>query len=145
MLFSQVCNRSQKSIIVSLEVSSNVFNKLALDIVHSEDPASWKFQNYIGWWGPPYAKDLQDMKTRIKYYKSFISSFCEPFRTAGLKLGDDDSIPIYPGQQWSPDMPWDNRGGRVTLAGDAAHSMVPRKSRPPHGHELFREVAFPLV
>lgn len=67
------------------------------------------------------------MKTRVKYYKSFISSFCEPFRTAGLKLGDDDSIPIYPGQQWSPDMPWDNRGGRVTLAGDAAHSMVPRK------------------
>lgn len=67
------------------------------------------------------------MKTRVKYYKSFVSSFCEPFRTAGLKLGDDDSIPIYPGQQWSPDMPWDNHGGRVTLAGDAAHSMVPRK------------------
>lgn len=67
------------------------------------------------------------MKKRVQYYKSFISSFCEPFRTAGLKLGDNDSIPIYPGQQWSPDMPWDNYGGRVTLAGDAAHSMVPRK------------------
>lgn len=67
------------------------------------------------------------MKTRVKYYKSFVSSFCEPFHTAGLKLSDEDSIPIYPGQQWSPDMPWDNRGGRVTLAGDAAHSMVPRK------------------
>ncbi|KAI7789076.1 monooxygenase [Diaporthe eres] len=101
----------------------------ALDIEDSDDPTSWKFQNYIGWWGPPYAKDLQDMKTRVRYYKSFISSFCEPFRTAGLKLGDDDSIPIYPGQQWSPDMPWDNRGGRVTLAGDAAHSMVPQRGQ----------------
>lgn len=99
----------------------------ALDIADSENPATWKFQNYIGWWGPPYAQDLQDMKKRVQYYKSFISSFCEPFRTAGLKLGDNDSIPIYPGQQWSPDMPWDNYGGRVTLAGDAAHSMVPRK------------------
>jgi 2-polyprenyl-6-methoxyphenol hydroxylase-like FAD-dependent oxidoreductase len=102
--------------------------KLALDITDPQDPTSWKFQNYIGWWGPPYARDLEEMKMRVKYYKSFISSFCEPFRTAGLKLGDNDSIPIYPGQQWSPYMPWDNRGGRVTLAGDAAHSMVPRKS-----------------
>ncbi|KAL1861556.1 hypothetical protein Daus18300_008819 [Diaporthe australafricana] len=26
-------------------------------------------------------------------------------------------------------MPWDNRGGRVTLAGDAAHSMVPQRGQ----------------
>ncbi|KAK2614016.1 hypothetical protein N8I77_000877 [Diaporthe amygdali] len=101
----------------------------ALDIADPEDATSWKFQNYIGWWGPPYAKDLQDMKTRVKYYKSFISSFCEPFRTAGLKLGDEVTIPVYPGQQWAPNMPWDNRGGRVTLAGDAAHSMVPQRGQ----------------
>ncbi|KAG6366682.1 hypothetical protein INS49_000861 [Diaporthe citri] len=72
---------------------------------------------------------LADMKTHVKYYKSFVSSFCEPFRTAGLKIEDDGSIPIYPGQQWSPDMPWDSRGGCVTLAGDAAHSMVPQRGQ----------------
>lgn len=115
---------------------------IALDIADPEDPTSWKFQNYIGWWGPPYATDLKDMKTRVKYYKSFISSFCEPFRTAGLKLADNDSIPIYPGQQWSPDMPWDNSDGRVTLAGDAAHSMVPRKLAYLSVTELFWEKGF---
>lgn len=119
---------SREPLACSLKLVFNTVLKLALDIADPKDPTSWKFQNYIGWWGPPYAKDLQDMKTRVKYYKSFISSFCEPFRTAGLKLGDNDSIPIYPGQQWSPYMPWDNYNGRVTLAGDAAHSMVPRKS-----------------
>ena len=51
---------------------------------------------------------------------------CEPFRTAGLKLGEGEVVPVYAGQQWAPDMAWDNHEGKVTLAGDAAHSMVPR-------------------
>lgn len=128
MPFLQVCALYKRAKTSPLNMLPNMTHATALDIADSQEPTSWKFQNYIGWWGPPYAKDLQDMKTRVKFYRSFISSFCEPFRTAGLKLGDDDSIPIYPGQQWSPDMPWDNHGGRVTLAGDAAHSMVPRTS-----------------
>lgn len=52
---------------------------------------------------------------------------CEPFRTAALALSEDEVLPLDPSQQWSP-IDWDNRHGTVTLAGDAAHSMLPRES-----------------
>ncbi|KAK4553131.1 hypothetical protein LTR86_009858 [Recurvomyces mirabilis] len=101
----------------------------ALDISDPTDPTTWKFQNYIGWWGPPYAKDLQDPSIRMDFYRSFVSPFCEPFRTGALKLLDGELVPIYPGQQWAPTMAWDNHGGKVTLAGDAAHSMLPQRGQ----------------
>lgn len=61
-----------------------------------------------------------------------MSQFCEPFRTAFLALSDDalEQVPVFPGAQWAPTMKWDNHGGKLTLAGDSAHSMLPRmKSR----------------
>jgi len=72
---------------------------IALDIVDPHDPTTWKFQNYIGWRGPPYVQDLQDPKIRMDFFKSWVSSLCEPFRTAYLKLADDEAVPVYPWQQ----------------------------------------------
>ena len=51
---------------------------------------------------------------------------CEPFRTAGVALPEDEILPIDQSQQWAP-IEWDNQRGTVTLAGDAAHSMLPRE------------------
>lgn len=51
---------------------------------------------------------------------------CEPFRTASVALPEDEILPIDQSQQWAP-IEWDNRHGTVTLAGDAAHSMLPRE------------------
>ena len=44
-------------------------------------------------------------------------------------MADDTVLPIYGGSQWSPTMEWDNRSGRVTVAGDAAHSMLPHRGQ----------------
>ena len=52
--------------------------------------------------------------------------FCEPFQTASLAIDDKVILPLDQGSQWKP-IWWDNLGGKVTLAGDAAHSMLPRK------------------
>lgn len=100
-----------------------------LTVVDASDkdcPENWYFQTYFAWWGPPYAEDLQDPRERLRYYKERASKLCEPFCSAALALGDDEVVPVDAGQQWAP-FQWDNRGGRATLAGDAAHSMLPRK------------------
>lgn len=62
---------------------------------------------------------LQDLKKRGE-------TFSEPFRSffRGIPCGTKSwhSRLSY----WKP-VPWDNRGGLVTLAGDAAHPMTFRK------------------
>ncbi len=61
---------------------------------------------------------LADSQERLRYYRERASKLCEPYRTAALALTDNELLPVDREQQWSP-FPWDNRGGKVTLAGDA--------------------------
>ncbi|ETS87347.1 hypothetical protein PFICI_01175 [Pestalotiopsis fici W106-1] len=121
----------------------------ALD-TSSPDPSDWKFQNYTSWWGSPSAHELRDPKVRLDFYRDHMSKFCEPFRSAALggvvsdmtngseaageageTVESEVVLPIYAGQQWSPLTPrtWDNHNGRATLAGDAAHSMLPDRGQ----------------
>jgi hypothetical protein len=100
--------------------------KPALDCSNLEKPEEWKFQIQHCWWGPPYLNDLKDAKTRLEFYKSRCSKMCEPFRTAGIALSENEILPIDQSQQWAP-IEWDNRRGTVTLVGDSAHSMLPRE------------------
>jgi len=54
--------------------------------------------------------------------------FNEPFHSA-VQWMSEDSSPVFMRQlQYWPTVPWDNRGGRVTLAGDAAHCLLPSRS-----------------
>jgi 2-polyprenyl-6-methoxyphenol hydroxylase-like FAD-dependent oxidoreductase len=100
-----------------------------LDAPDENDTDTWRFQKFVQWWGPPTTADLKDPALRLKFLKERLAQLPDPFKTAWLALGDDEIIPIYPGQQWAPTMHWNNRGGRVTIAGDAAHSMLPSKPR----------------
>ncbi|KUL86963.1 hypothetical protein ZTR_05766 [Talaromyces verruculosus] len=100
----------------------------ALDCSNREKPEEWKFQIQHCWWGPPYLDDLKDPKTRLEFYKTRCSKMCEPFRTAGVALPEDEILPIDQSQQWAP-IEWDNQRGTVTLAGDAAHSMLPHRGQ----------------
>ncbi|CRG89130.1 hypothetical protein PISL3812_06166 [Talaromyces islandicus] len=105
-----------------------IFLLAALDCSNLENPEEWKFQIQHSWWGAPRINELEDPKKRIEFLKDRCSKLCEPFRTAALALSDDIVLSIDQSRQWAP-IKWDNRGGRVTLAGDAAHSMLPHRGQ----------------
>jgi 2-polyprenyl-6-methoxyphenol hydroxylase-like FAD-dependent oxidoreductase len=54
------------------------------------------------------------------------SGMCEPFRSAVMWIPNDTKTTYDTMAYWVP-VPWDTHDGRVTLAGDAAHPMTPRK------------------
>lgn len=59
---------------------------------------------------------IEDMKRRAK-------AFADPYRTIIQAI--PDQTPAWHNRlSYWPTQPWDNLGGRVTLAGDAAHPMT---------------------
>ena len=62
---------------------------------------------------------IKDLKRRAVH-------FAEPFKSIYQSVPDDTPTWHSRLSSWSP-IPWDNRGGRVTLAGDSAHAMTFRK------------------
>jgi hypothetical protein len=63
---------------------------------------------------------------RIARVKSAANELSEPFRSANLWIPDDTIINIDPIAYWVP-IPFENHQGRITLCGDAAHPLPPRK------------------
>lgn len=67
----------------------------------------------------------------IDFMKTFVMEhperYCEPFGSAIQWTPDGSLCGINDIKYWIP-VPWDNRGGRITLAGDACHPMLPCKS-----------------
>jgi 2-polyprenyl-6-methoxyphenol hydroxylase-like FAD-dependent oxidoreductase len=99
------------------------------------DPENWIMNHYISW---PYSHAEQEKskdwsnEMRLKQVKGFAERFADPFRSAFAWLKDDHPVWYAPLTEWDPSLPgyrWDNHGGRVTLAGDAAHPMTFRMLR----------------
>lgn len=79
---------------------------------------SWAFRDRTGRDDVP-PTDLE----RLAGMKRRASNFAEPFRTAILSVPYDTLVTEIKLGDW-PCLEWDNSGGRVTLAGDAAHAMT---------------------
>lgn len=100
------------------------------DAPDPDRPEQWTFFFYISW--PSTLEEQDEMVNwsnarRLKQVKEFAKSFTDPFRSAFEWLGDDHPVwqmgltDFDPGAEGHR---WDNRGGRVTVAGDAAHAMT---------------------
>lgn len=94
-------------------------------------PETWKFQVYTSWRGAPRKADFETPADAMRFFKSRFAEMAEPFRSAGLAFSDDFTLPVDSGWNFKPlgDFAWDNHNGRVTVAGDAAHSMLPHRGQ----------------
>ncbi|KAL9087409.1 MAG: hypothetical protein Q9165_006706 [Trypethelium subeluteriae] len=98
----------------------------SMDVPDPDRPETWKFHIVTSWLG---SRDQSlDYGARLAQLKQKASPLCEPFRSANLWMPEDTKITYDPISYWVS-IPWDTRGGRCTLAGDAAHPMTPHRGQ----------------
>ncbi|MCJ1417254.1 hypothetical protein MMC32_003596 [Xylographa parallela] len=96
------------------------------DVPDPEKPEDWRFQVVTSWLG---IRDTSlDDAGRLRQVKEKAEVLPEPFRSANLWIPDDTHITYDQLAYWIP-IPWDNRDGRATLCGDAAHPMTPHRGQ----------------
>jgi 2-polyprenyl-6-methoxyphenol hydroxylase-like FAD-dependent oxidoreductase len=100
-----------------------------MDVPDPSAPETWTFQLIQSWLdsSQPATVDLSTPAGRMKFFKARAAEYAEPWRSAGAAVADDVNIPLDRGTYWDKSQKWDNRGGKMTLCGDAAHPMTPRK------------------
>ncbi|KAH8693720.1 hypothetical protein BGW36DRAFT_409362 [Talaromyces proteolyticus] len=102
-----------------------IFESLA-DVVDRNKPESWVFYISLSIYTnetPP------DEAERRHLFKSYMSTYCEPYRSIAKWITDDVHINGDKFHYWGKITPWKNFSGRITLAGDAAHPMVPFRAQ----------------
>lgn len=62
-------------------------------------------------------------QARIQAMKARAAGFAEPFRSLVMDIDESSEAGALSLADF-PTIPWDNKNGRVTLAGDAAHVMT---------------------
>ena len=95
-----------------------------LDVPYQGSPPNeWRFQVYTGWKGTPRRADLDTPEKAMQFFKQRFEYIVEPFHSVGKAFPDSHILPVDDGWNFKPvgDFIWDNQGGKVTLAGDAAH------------------------
>ena len=97
---------------------------IVADIGDPDKPESCLFQLFFS---KPGGLPQTTNEERVALFKEMGRHMCEPFRSAADWVKDDTYIHPDRLTHWPHPRKWDNHGGRVTLAGDAAHPMAPCK------------------
>ena len=98
------------------------------DASDPDRPESWTFVNYISFPEPRHTTNDKTTAQHVAHQKEIAKQYADPFKSAYEWMPDDSSTAWYGKlRHWDPSIPehkWDTHGGRVTLAGDAAHPMT---------------------
>lgn len=96
------------------------------DIIICQILISWPYKS--GFMGREEPVDTpKGNEERIRFMKEIAAGWIEPFRSFILDVPQDTCVKVVRLEDWVPGTEgrsWDNRGGRVTLVGDAAHAMT---------------------
>lgn len=96
------------------------------DVPDPDKPETWVYQLQCTWKKTTEA-NLDDAEVgSLERHWQRAESFGEPFKSANLWVPEGTKLNINKISYWIPEK-WDTRGGRVLLAGDAAHPMTFRK------------------
>jgi 2-polyprenyl-6-methoxyphenol hydroxylase-like FAD-dependent oxidoreductase len=104
-----------------------------LDKPDLDKPESWIFY-FLATWPKQDTNDGENTTTAADVnladeFRKRAEGWADPFKSAVDWMPNDIKAKAVPFKIWAPPVSgWDTRGGRVTLAGDAAHSMTFRKS-----------------
>ncbi|KAJ9603837.1 hypothetical protein H2200_011358 [Cladophialophora chaetospira] len=90
------------------------------EVPDPDDPATWLFQLQTTW---KKKEGEEDEVGSLANLKAKAATFGEPFRSANLWIPEGTKVHVNKMSYWIP-IPWDTRGGRVLLAGDAGHPMT---------------------
>ena len=113
-----------------------------LDTTNSKATGDITFQTLLSWTGEPTASDIKaDPALALKHLRETGAQFAPPFSVAAANVADDAHLFVDQGMQWDPRLyfsvsaeratSWNDRSwaGTVTLAGDAAHAMLPHRGQ----------------
>ncbi|KAH8698913.1 hypothetical protein BGW36DRAFT_152598 [Talaromyces proteolyticus] len=98
-----------------------------VDVVDPEKPETWVFQFSLS----IYTDEVPptDEKERRHLFKAYLSTYCEPYRSVSQWLVDDIKVSGDKFHYWGNITPWNNHGGKISIAGDAAHPMLPFRAQ----------------
>lgn len=112
-----------------------------LDTTEENMTGNVTFQNLLSWTGAPNAAEIKaDPSLALKRLRELGSQFAAPFSIAAANVPDDAQLFVDQGMQWDPRPHfsisegktfWNKHcwSGAVTLAGDAAHAMLPHRGQ----------------
>ena len=86
---------------------------------------SWPYRS--GWRGEEQPLEIPEGNVkRLELMKDLTKGWAEPFRECLMSIPDEGTeVKALRLEDWVPrDGMWKNQGGRVTMAGDAAHAMT---------------------